>query len=190
MSSWGWRATRMGPSPRTPSWTAGRRREVSQQTVCSRSQPGARCPGEGDAGRAGPGRRGGGGVRPGCRRRRRGAGSDVELKEAAGGSVPAGSPTAARVILPRGGRGRVCGVGLGRWGGAGAAGGIRVSPETAGISVSRHPECISCLRREWARGEQSLATEANCLLLPKALKLAFRTGVGGCLHFIPGTQRS
>lgn len=66
---------------------------------------------------------------------RRGAGSDVELKEAAGGSVPAGSPTAARVILPRRGRGRVCGVGPGRWGGACAAGGIRVSPETGVLGL-------------------------------------------------------
>lgn len=69
---------------------------------------------------------------------RRGAGSDVELKEAAGGSAPAGSPTAVRVILPLGGRGRVCSVGPGRWVGARAAGGVGVSGRPWGKCKSCH----------------------------------------------------
>lgn len=105
---------------------------------------------------------------------RRGAGSGVELKEAAGGSVPAGSPTAARVILPRCSRERVRGVGPELWGGARAAGGTRVSGRPRGIPVLRHFECTSCPSREWARGERSLATEANCFF-PKELELAFQT---------------
>lgn len=39
MSWWGWRTTGTGPTPRTPIWTAGRRREVSAGPLSRPSSP-------------------------------------------------------------------------------------------------------------------------------------------------------
>lgn len=180
MSWWDWRATRTGPGPRTPSWTAGRRREVSRPALHARRPGGAV---RSNAGSAGPGRRGGEGEGRGraADGGGRAAGSGVGCRAKRGSwrqracwvahsCACHSSPLLSREGPRRGtralGRGPRC-----RW-----------YPSLRGIPVLRYFGCTSWHPPEWARGVRSLATEANCFF-PKELELAFQMGAA-CVSFL------
>lgn len=66
---------------------------------------------------------------------------------------------------------------------SGAGPALQVVPESPGdISVLRYFGCTSWHPPEWARGERSLATEANCFF-PKELELALQMGAA-CVSFL------